>query len=56
MASKNGQVAASVGFGGEVNVWSIKDGQWVAEGKIVGMVLFSMTMLFPWPQIFKILS
>ncbi|KAL8831959.1 MAG: hypothetical protein Q9191_000558 [Dirinaria sp. TL-2023a] len=35
VTSKNGQVAASVGFGGEVNVWGIKDGQWVAEGMIV---------------------
>ena len=36
--SKDGQVAASVGFGGEINVWEISDGQWAEKGKIVGAI------------------
>lgn len=34
--SKDGRVAASVGFGGEVTVWNLQDGLWVEEGNIVG--------------------
>ncbi len=39
--SKDGRVAASVGFGGEVNVWTSQDGLWAEEGKIVGMTSLS---------------
>lgn len=35
-ASRNGQVAASAGFGGEVKVWTLQDGQWNESRKIVG--------------------
>lgn len=35
--SRNGRIAASVGFGGEVKVWAIRDdGRWREELKIVG--------------------
>ena len=37
--SKNGLKAASAGFGGEVKIWSVQDGQWTEEGKIVGVDL-----------------
>ncbi|KAI4128383.1 MAG: hypothetical protein LQ347_004205 [Umbilicaria vellea] len=33
--SQNGQKAASAGFGGEVKIWSVQEGQWSEEGKIV---------------------
>jgi len=35
--SLNGRVLASVGFGGEVKIWSIspESGEWTEEGKIV---------------------
>ncbi|KAL2042216.1 hypothetical protein N7G274_004704 [Stereocaulon virgatum] len=33
--SRNGQVAASVGFGGEVKIWEIQDSQWSESRKIV---------------------
>lgn len=36
VTSQNGEVAASAGFGGEVIVWSIKEGQWAEQGKIIG--------------------
>jgi len=39
--SKDGRVAASVGFGGEVNVWALQDGLWAEEGKIVGTISMS---------------
>lgn len=37
MTSRNGKVAASAGFGGEVKIWSISpdSGEWVEEGKVV---------------------
>lgn len=36
-ASRNGQIAASVGFGGEVKVWAVRDdGRWKEELAIVG--------------------
>ncbi|KAL9127614.1 MAG: hypothetical protein Q9217_003548 [Psora testacea] len=35
-ASRNGQVAASVGFGGEVKVWKHADGVWNEKRKITG--------------------
>ncbi|KAL9102602.1 MAG: hypothetical protein Q9163_002282 [Psora crenata] len=35
-SSKNGQVAASVGFGGEVKVWKNSNGVWSERRKIVG--------------------
>lgn len=38
--SKNGQVAASVGFGGEVRVWNFQGGQWVEQINLVGAVSF----------------
>lgn len=35
--SRNGQVAASVGFGGEVKIWAARDdGRWSERTKIVG--------------------
>ncbi|KAK3171085.1 hypothetical protein OEA41_003169 [Lepraria neglecta] len=33
--SRNGQVAASVGFGGEVKIWGVQDAQWSESRKIV---------------------
>ena len=39
VTSKNGQVAASVGFGGEVKIWRTQDGAWVFGRKIVGTSL-----------------
>jgi len=39
--SKDGRVAASVGFGGEVNVWALQDGLWAEKGKIVGAISMS---------------
>lgn len=39
--SKDGRVAASVGFGGEVNVWTLQEGLWAEEGKIVGAISMS---------------
>ncbi|KAF4627136.1 hypothetical protein G7Y89_g11016 [Cudoniella acicularis] len=34
--SRNGRIAASAGFGGEVKIWSISESsEWVEEGKIV---------------------
>lgn len=37
--SRNGQVAASVGFGGEVKIWAARDdGRWSERSKIVGAV------------------
>ncbi|MCJ1355881.1 MAG: hypothetical protein MMC33_005873 [Icmadophila ericetorum] len=35
VTSKNVLKAASAGFGGEVKIWAINEGQWVEEGKIV---------------------
>lgn len=36
-ASRNGQIAASVGFGGEAKVWTVRDdGRWREELAIVG--------------------
>ncbi|KAI9815038.1 MAG: superkiller [Pycnora praestabilis] len=44
VTSRNGKNAASVGFGGEVKVWSMDNdgpsGKWVLEGKIIGARLF----------------
>jgi len=41
-ASANGRKAVSVGFGGEVKLWANEQedgqGQWVEDGKLVGMV------------------
>ena len=34
--SKNGRVAASVGFGGEVKIWTVEDEKWSENRKIVG--------------------
>ena len=42
--SRNGQVAASVGFGGEVKIWRIQDQQWNESRKIVGA-----SSLSTWP-------
>lgn len=33
--SRNGEVAASAGFGGEVIIWSIKEEKWAERGKIL---------------------
>ena len=38
--SRNGQVAASVGFGGEVKLWNFQGGQWVEQMNLVGAVSF----------------
>lgn len=38
--SHNGQVAASAGFGGEVKIWTVQDGQWIESRKIVGGISF----------------
>ncbi|CAL3971269.1 hypothetical protein PZA11_007801 [Diplocarpon coronariae] len=36
VTSRNGQVAASAGFGGEAKIWSVSEtGEWVEQGKIV---------------------
>ena len=35
--SKDGKVAANVGFGGEVKVWMFHDDKWSESHKIVGM-------------------
>lgn len=35
-SSKNGQVFASAGFGGEVRVWSLRDRKWEEKGMILG--------------------
>ncbi|KAK2625336.1 hypothetical protein QTJ16_005705 [Diplocarpon rosae] len=36
VTSRNGKVAASAGFGGEVKIWSISEaGEWAEQGKIV---------------------
>jgi superkiller protein 8 len=36
VTSRNGRVAASAGFGGEVKIWSVSEsGEWAEEGKIV---------------------
>lgn len=37
--SNNGEVAATAGFGGEVIIWSIQEGLWTEQGKIVGATL-----------------
>ncbi|KAH8793534.1 WD repeat domain-containing protein [Hyaloscypha sp. PMI_1271] len=35
VTSRNGRIAASAGFGGEVKIWSISEsGEWAGEGKI----------------------
>ena len=34
--SKNGRVAASVGFGGEVRIWTFSEGTWNGKRQIVG--------------------
>lgn len=34
--SRNGQAAASVGFGGEVKIWATQEGQWIESRRIVG--------------------
>lgn len=34
--SKNGNFAASVGFGGEITVWGLNERQWIKKGDIVG--------------------
>lgn len=36
--SKNGLAAASAGFGGELKTWTLNEGQWVANGDIVGAI------------------
>lgn len=36
VTSRNGKSAASVGFGGDVKIWSIsEDGEWFEKGKVV---------------------
>ena len=34
--SKDGNFAASVGFGGEITVWGLDEGRWIKKGDIVG--------------------
>lgn len=36
VASRDGLVAASIGFGGEAIIWSLKDGKWVEDGRVIG--------------------
>ena len=43
--SSNGEIAASAGFGGEVIIWSIQEGVWAEQGKIVGTT-FHVTNIF----------
>lgn len=38
--SKNGLAAASVGFGGELRTWALKNGQWIGKGDVVGAISF----------------
>lgn len=40
--SRNGEVAASAGFDGEVIIWSIKDEKWAEKGKILGQNFISI--------------
>jgi WD40 repeat protein len=36
VTSRNGRIAASAGFGGEVKIWGIsEEGEWIEQGKIV---------------------
>ena len=38
--SKNGQVAASAGFGGEVKIWDSQGGLWVEQASLVGAISY----------------
>ena len=38
--SKNGQVAASAGFGGEVKIWDSQGEVWVEKASLVGAISF----------------
>lgn len=45
VVSRNGQTAASVGFGGEVKIWAAQDdGRWIERTKIVGAAFPSPTL------------
>lgn len=43
VTSRNGSNLASAGFDGEVKIWTVKDGQWTEEGKIVGASSIEMS-------------
>lgn len=40
VTSRDGKKAASTGFGGELQTWTIEDSQWAEAGKIVGARFF----------------
>lgn len=42
VASGDGSVAASIGFGGEAIIWSLEGGKWFEDGRVVGTL-----QLFP---------
>lgn len=46
VTSSDGKIAASAGFGGEVKVWAIQDGQWSERRKIVGGDFLSQRLRF----------
>lgn len=48
--SRNGLVAASAGFGGEVKIWTVQDGQWSESRKIVGGISFILMVQPSGPQ------
>lgn len=41
VTSSNGRVAASVGFAGDVKLWSCQDGRWSERRQIVGAAIYS---------------
>jgi hypothetical protein len=49
VTSRDGKKAASTGFGGELQTWTIEDSRWAEAGKIVGARFFC-TLRKPYPE------